>query len=335
MSGFESEPIIRCRGPPFVNQPRQLELFPTVDPMDESAESQASAEGRLARVLEETKAVVHRAKELLKGGESLPGGVALKIVDPAPAAVDTPKHDPRPIPRPATPRSEAERLRDAMAEHFADTLLASVTLTQNRSRILSARNGEAGLDVRIHRSFSNAPPQVLGAVADVLLGGKASARRRRGLAVVRKHFENHRPAEPQRTRTLRPIGNHFDLRTLREQVNQRYFEGKIDVAITWGRAPRMKGRRRKDRFSIRLGSYDERAQLVRIHPCLDQSDVPEYVVESVVYHEMLHAAVPPERRGERRSVHTPEFRRRERLYEHHDAANRWLDANLRRLAASR
>ena len=213
--------------------------------------------------------------------------------------------------------------------------IVSLVLTDNRRRIISARPTELGLAVRVHRCFAWADETTLRTVAEFLSGQKGDAQRKRALQSIRGYFERHRdPRDDGRRLTLRPQGQYFDLETLRDDVNREYFGGVLDVHITWGRAPRVR-RRRGRGFSILLGSYTEADRLVRIHPCLDRRDVPRHVVESVVYHEMLHAALPAQTRHGRRCLHTPEFRRRERLYRHHDAANRWLEAHLARLAASR
>lgn len=218
---------------------------------------------------------------------------------------------------------------------WLDDPLESLVLTDNRRRIISARPSADGLAVRIHRCFLTADEATLRAVAEFLNSGKGETRRTIALQVIRQYFDRHRPeTTATQGRILQPIGRHFDLRQLRDRLNGRYFGGLIDVDITWGRAPKVR-RRRGRGFSILLGSYTETDRLVRIHPCLDQQHVPEYVVESVVYHEMLHAALPVERHNGRRRLHTPEFKRRERLYEHFDLANRWLEANLSKLAASR
>jgi hypothetical protein len=48
---------------------------------------------------------------------------------------------------------------------------------------------------------------------------------------------------------------------------------------------------------------------------------------------MLHAVVAPVKGpGGRRLIHPPEFQRREREYPRHEEAERWLAANLARLA---
>ncbi len=251
-------------------------------------------------------------------------------------ALEEPADEARPSPRPEpvrppaeTPKAEpSRRLRALMPGR-----LGSVTLTDNRSTIVSGRDAGGGrLNVRIHRCFAAAPDGTLAAVAAFLTSAKHSRARRAALAVIRAYFEHHRPATavPRRRRlVLRPVGATLDLREVRDELNRRYFDGALDVYVTWGRAPSR--RRRRHNFSVRLGTYGHHNNVVRIHRCLDRADVPRYVVESVVYHEMLHAAVPPVTRNGRRRIHTPEFRRRERLFPHYRRAERWLERNLKRL----
>ena len=255
--------------------------------------------------------------------------------------------------RGADPRPEplARRLSESLS-----TSVRSLTLTRNRTRIISAKphrseDGQpAGLDIRVHRCFAEADDRVVQAVVD-FLEARSAASRKRGLAVIREHFRLHGQEDTHRPTSLKPKGSVFDLSVLKERVNQRYFSGSLQVDITWSRGAqggqgakrpgakgrgRSKGRRRRNgSFSIRLGSYDDRLRLVRIHPVLDRPDVPEMVVESIVYHEMLHAVIPPKPGAQRRSVHPPEFRRMERQYEHFDQAEAWLEANIERLARLR
>jgi hypothetical protein len=209
--------------------------------------------------------------------------------------------------------------------------LHSLTLTNNRARIFSARPVATGpaIDLRIHHSFVEAPENVLRAVADYLGSHRRRDRRHKALTTIRQYFDGQSTSAPPKSRrpSLRPIGRHLDLRLLRDRVNERYFDGSIEVDITWGRAATRR-RRRGGSASIRLGSYNARENLVRIHPHLDRPEVPEYVVESVVHHEMLHAALPPVVKNGRRRLHTPEFRRRERLYQRYAEADAWLTEHL-------
>ncbi len=215
--------------------------------------------------------------------------------------------------------------------------LGTVTLTDNRSTIVSAREaGGRRLEVRIQRCFVSAPDETLAAVAGFLRSAKGSLARRRALATIREYFVRHVPERVGRSRrriVLRPVGSSVDLRQMRDELNRRYFGDELKVHITWGRAlsrRRRKGGKQKS-FSVRLGTYGDHDNVVRIHRCLDRTDVPRYVVESVVYHEMLHAAVPPVVSNGRRRIHTPEFRRRERLFPNHQRAERWIERNLKRL----
>lgn len=219
----------------------------------------------------------------------------------------------------------------------------SLVLTDNRSRILSARPAKGDpsqLDLRLHRCFVAAPPEVLTAVVRFANGRSRGSLERQALAALQRHFEAWREAEgveeppPRRRRvTLRPVGETLDLRQVRDDLVQRFFDGRLDVRITWGqgrsgsrRAAALRKRRR--RRSIRLGSWHQEDNLVRIHPALDRPGVPRCVVESIVYHELLHADLPARSENGRRRIHSAEFRRRERLFPHHEEAQRWIAENL-------
>lgn len=259
---------------------------------------------------------------------------------PEPAAPPH-KQPPPPAAAPAAP-APPRRANDGLLQVLVQQLgsrLASLVLTNNRSRIISARPERDGsLHLRVHRSFAEAPPEIVAALVTFLKSPR-KAKRAEALQAIRGHFDLwQKAAAPPRQRCPRKMrllaqGQFFDLVALRDQVNRDYFDGTLEVAITWGKngAPL----RRRRGYSIRLGSYHERENLVRIHPVLDRADVPAYVVESIVHHEMVHAVVPTERGKSRRIVHGPEFRRLERLYRHHEEAEAWLRANIERLAKQR
>jgi hypothetical protein len=62
--------------------------------------------------------------------------------------------------------------------------------------------------------------------------------------------------------------------------------------------------------------------------------VPRYVVENVVFHEMLHQLIPRQYLNGRWSVHPPEFRRQERRFLYHQQAEQWQRQHLGRLLRS-
>ncbi|RMH19470.1 MAG: hypothetical protein D6696_10485 [Acidobacteria bacterium] len=235
---------------------------------------------------------------------------------------------PGPGPRaaPPAPAAEPAAAPAALARRLAPLLrrpLEAVILTDNRSSILSARPQGDGLRLRIHRCFAGASDELLRQVAVLVDSRPGSAARRAALAAVRAHFERHAPAAPRRRPRLEPVGAYHHLEPIRDDVNRSFFGGRLEVGITWGRRP---SRRRGT--SIQLGSYDPRANVVRVHRALDRPEVPRYVIAAVVHHEMLHAVLPPRRRGGRRQLHGPEFRRRERAFPDFERAEAWLEANL-------
>jgi predicted metal-dependent hydrolase len=243
------------------------------------------------------------------------------------------------LPSPDTPRLELQRALNRLTAGR----LKSLALTENRRTILSVKPGRPGdrtqLAVRIHRCFVGASPEVLAAVATFLESKKGSDRSRQALQTIRQHFSEQAGDRRPRLRrlSLDPVGITVDLRDVAADLCQRYFEGRLAVAITWGRGAGASQpcRRRTRTSSLQLGSYSYEDRLIRLHPVLDQPEVPRYVVEAVVYHELLHADLPPVLHNGRRYFHTPEFRRRERLYRHLDKANRWIQEHLPELLRAR
>ena len=100
--------------------------------------------------------------------------------------------------------------------------------------------------------------------------------------------------------------------------------------VTWGR--RVKSRARR---SLQLGSYDPQTHVARVHPVLDQPGVPAWFVRYVLFHEILHAALPARTACDGRAIHHgPAFRAREREYEDYARALRWQRRHLGKLIRS-
>jgi hypothetical protein len=242
------------------------------------------------------------------------------------------------VPHPDAPRLELQRALNRLT----GGKLSNLILTDNRRTILSVRpdrpNDRSQLTLRIHRSFVGAPPEVLQAVAAFVESRKGTDRARAALAVIRQHFAAHRPERRPRRAALRAAGVAFDLREIVDDLNERYFGSRLSVGVTWGRSSGGAAhhcRRRRTTSSLQLGSYSYEDRLIRLHGVLDQPGIPRYVIEAVVFHELLHADMPPVVQNGRRCFHTPEFRRREREYRHLDKADRWIQEHLPDLLRAR
>jgi hypothetical protein len=192
-----------------------------------------------------------------------------------------------------------------------------VRVNENRSQLVSVRYDRKGPFVlSIHKSFLGADEDVLQALAQFVVNPTPSSKK------VIREFINRIPADnllnQRRRLQLRSRGKCYDLHAIAKELNETYFEGKLDVSITWGKMGRSVGKRRRH---IQLGCYNHHLRLVRIHPILDSPEVPEYFVRFIVYHELLHALLDPEVDDNgRRRLHSPRFRFFEKRFPHYKEA---------------
>ena len=155
---------------------------------------------------------------------------------------------------------------------------------------------------RIYRDYAFTP-QVLRA-SDL-------ARRRRGRKIVSS-----------------ARGNVYDLNKIFARLNRRYFDGELPKpTLTWSQ-------RRTYRI---LGHHDGVHNTIVISKTLDSHDVPEWFVEYILYHEMLHIKHPARLINGRRYYHTKAFRAEEESFPYFEQAQEWLDriARQRRFPRAR
>ncbi len=203
-----------------------------------------------------------------------------------------------------------------------------VVITDNRRSVIRMMRKNGGYVLRLHHMFLRAPDSTLADLATFLRRSNRHANARLDRFIDEHHDQIRKGVS--RNIKLRARGNAHDLQSIFDELNDSYFEGSVRARVTWGRAPAKKRRR----SSIRLGTYSSDESLIRIHPALDADWVPDYVVSMVMYHEMLHAVIPPIMRGSHKVFHTPEFRRRERAHPDYAKASLWEEKNLLRLLCS-
>ena len=126
------------------------------------------------------------------------------------------------------------------------------------------------------------------------------------------------------------MGGSHDLKAMLAELRARYFPGCAEVEIMWGRWP-SSGKHR----SIRFGVYQPEKRRIRIHPALNQTFVPRYFVEFIIYHELLHHVIPAVRVNGRYEIHSAAFRARERAFARYAQAIAWRKRHLRALLTSR
>ena len=192
----------------------------------------------------------------------------------------------------------------------------------NVNNTIRLRNGR--LLVRLSDLLEGAPEAVLRAIAHILLAKMYRRPIDRGYAArYRKYVASHDIVRKAhlvrqmrgRKRLRSPRGHFYDLDAIFEELNTRYFHGLL------GR-PRMSWSQTKTRRI--LGHYDPAHNAIIISRIFDHFAVPSYVLEYIVYHEMLHLKHPVRLRGTRRCVHSAEFQAEEKLFPHMAQANAFL-----------
>jgi len=119
-----------------------------------------------------------------------------------------------------------------------------------------------------------------------------------------------------------PKGKFFDLDNIFGKLNLIYFQNEIQK-------PKLSWSQRKT--YRRLGHHDPVHKAIIISKSLDEKSVPKFVVEFVVYHEMLHIKHPAIHKNGMRRIHTPIFKRDEQNFAYFDEAENWIDANARKI----
>ncbi len=216
-----------------------------------------------------------------------------------------------------------------LLHHQLEQILGVVDLiiTDNRRRMVGAKRRNNRHEIRIHHMFVGCDPETTAALAELATANTPESRE-----TIRDYIDSNRQQIRAETNPDKQIadGQHHDLQAVLDKTRKELMDAYTpmldhlaDITITWGR----KGRGQR---SIRFGSFDFDQRLIRLHPILDQDWVPDYFVEFIVYHELLHAVHPPRKIANRRSIHTPEFRAMEERFPLFHKALAWEKVNLHR-----
>jgi hypothetical protein len=173
--------------------------------------------------------------------------------------------------------------------------------------------------------LEGAPPTVLESVAFILISKLYRKPVPRRYETRYRQFLNRRYVREQvhairRVRGRKwigtPQGQHFDLRTVFEDLNQRFFHGLMQQpSLTWSRTASR---------NI-LGHFDDAHNAIVISKIFDGPTTPQFVVEYILYHEMLHLKYPVRHGRARRCVHSAPFREEEKHFPHFQEAKVWLE----------
>lgn len=189
-----------------------------------------------------------------------------------------------------------------------------VAWRSNGSSIGTVRVRSSLLEVSLSDVVKSAPPDVVEALAEILI---AKLFRRGVPAEYRLLYKTwlHRGDTREQLDALRRrrgfkridngTGRHYSLDAIFDQVNARYFEGRMArPTLAWS----------KSSSRTHWGHWDAAHQTIVLSRALDAAEVPATVVEYVMFHEMLHIVHPVEHEGGRRRIHTRPFKADEKRY---------------------
>lgn len=112
-----------------------------------------------------------------------------------------------------------------------------------------------------------------------------------------------------------PQGRYYNLKELFANINRNYFASKMsEPRLTWNQTLTKR----------KFGHYERTRDRVVISKTLDSDRIPQFVVDFVLYHELLHKEIGVKLVNGRCMAHTAEFRRQERQFEFYLEASQYL-----------
>ena len=118
----------------------------------------------------------------------------------------------------------------------------------------------------------------------------------------------------------------YDLQSIFDALNREYFQGGINSYIRWGYSAS-----RTSYQTARIDKEGNLFNLITVSGVYDSPQVPEYAIRGLVYHEMLHIAIPPRLVNSRRVIHGRDFKAAERKFPFYEQWVKWERENMWRL----
>jgi hypothetical protein len=198
---------------------------------------------------------------------------------------------------------------------------------------INAFSGRRTLTIPSH--FEDAPEQIKEAFIEWAMltptlkqrGNAASRQRKRRLEHMIWEYAESSGKKTHSARRVSPnsfqsTGRLYDLREVFDSVNARYFSGKLTSYVRWNKS------RLRSYQTAFVDTEGQRHNLISIARVYNGPDVPRFAVEAIMYHEMLHIAIPPYKRDYHNIIHGPEFRRAEQSFPHFKDWRKWEKKRL-------
>lgn len=177
------------------------------------------------------------------------------------------------------------------------------------------------IKIRIAQSFRDAPEYILKNLGIILFSKlfhyKIDSKIRRE---YKQYVEDavlpfHPPRRRKPSSRYKSQGKFYNLNDIFDDVNRVYFQSKL---------PKPKLGWSLNKSYTRLGFYAEDKHLLVISRIFDNARVPIKIVEYMMYHEMLHIAIPSKIKNGRRSMHPRELRQLDHAFPDYDKIQKWI-----------
>jgi hypothetical protein len=212
--------------------------------------------------------------------------------------------------------TSAHHLQSLLEEKTGRKL--KIKINDNRSTMVSVRWDPGCTKVSLHRIFLEAPKNVMEELACYIKDKREISPLVK--SYIQEGLNRVDYSETVDANALETTGQVYDLLSLYQKVEEKYFPTPLGLRITW-----FGKRKPTPSASLVLGQYQRLLQLIRIHRVLDRKDVPQEVLEYVIYHEMVHHIhLPKITVGGRSAVHHDEFKRQERAFHGFDEIQQWI-----------
>lgn len=171
--------------------------------------------------------------------------------------------------------------------------------------------------ILLNEAFINAPPAIIEDLVLLALGNRDQLRQEqvRRYSAQAEFQRTFRELSGRKSRLRAPEGDHINLNEIFERVNWEYFKGRLS-------SPRLAWSSRKSYH--KFGHYQINEDTLVISRALDDPSIPAYVLDFVMYHELLHKQLGVSKNNRRRQVHTSNFRTLEKRFAHYQKAQIFL-----------
>jgi hypothetical protein len=179
--------------------------------------------------------------------------------------------------------------------------------------------------IEAQEAFTGVPSEVIQALVRTALLGKQArlGKGRTYLSIVKEYTQTKTfqgilsKLESEKVQIVdRSHGQHFDLQQIFERVNQAHFSGQMEKPnLIWN----------KTLTHRKFGHYQATNDTVMVSMSLDEASTPVYVIEFIMYHELLHKHLGVLNQGGRSYAHTKTFREAEVRFPYQKQAQAYLN----------